>query len=122
MNFTVTLSDDKTYIIVRTFTATTHELRREYIKQGVALANKSGVNRFLVDVRQSPSSTNIIEDYQTAYELAPAAGLNYGARIAALISSGDASRQFMETVAVNAGYSVAQFTSESEAIKWLSRR
>ena len=120
MNYTVTLSDDETYINVRIFVPSTLELRREYLQTMADLANKNGLNRFLVDVRKSPSATNIIEDYQTAYELAHAAGLKCGTRIAALVSSGDASRQFVETAAVNAGYSVAQFKSESEAVEWLS--
>ena len=122
MNYDVSLSDDKSYINVRIFVPSTLELRREYLQKMAELANKNGVNRFLVDVSKSPSSTNIIEDYQTAYELAHAAGLKYGVRIAALVSSGDSSRQFVETAAVNAGYSVAQFTNKSDAIEWLSGR
>ena len=120
MDYEISLSEDKTYINVRIFVPSTLELRREYLQKMTKLAIQAGTNCFLVDVRQSPSSTNIIEDYQTAYELAHAAGLKYGTRIAALVSAGDASRQFVETAATNAGYSVAQFSNESKAVEWLS--
>ena len=120
MDYEVSLSEDKTYINVRIFVPSTLELRCEYLKKMADLANTNSVNRFLVDVRNAPSTTNIIEDYQTAYEVANTAGLKYGARIAALVSTDDASRQFVETAATNAGYSVAQFSDENEALEWLS--
>jgi hypothetical protein len=118
-DYDVSLADNKEYVVVRTFVPISLELRRVYLQAMVTLANKHKLNCFLIDISKAPSTSSILDDYQSVYEIARQVGLKTGARIAALVAPTDSSRQFVETAANNAGYLVKLFTDESVATDWL---
>ena len=118
-DYEVSLADNKEYVVVRTFVPISLELRRDYLQAMVTLANKHKLNCFLIDIRKAPSTSSILDDYQSVYEIARQVGLKTGVRIAALVTPTDSSRQFVETAANNAGFLVKIFTDESKATDWL---
>lgn len=79
-----------------------------------------GMDRFLFDLRAARNVESISASYQYAYRDMPAMQISRSARSAVLVSPGDHSHDFMETLCRNAGYNVSIFTNANEAVAWLN--
>ncbi|MBW1814413.1 MAG: hypothetical protein JRJ39_12290 [Deltaproteobacteria bacterium] len=66
------------------------------------LGGKLGINRYLVDVTESRNTDSVMESYDFAYEdMKNTEGIDLYARVALLVSPGDHSHDFIETVTTN---------------------
>ena len=97
----------------------TAELVLSFTKDAINTAGQHGSLRYLVDVRRAKNVTGTCDQYSLAYEEMERLGLDRASRIAVLISPGDTSHDFIETVFRNAGYDCQLFLEEGEADAWL---
>lgn len=114
-------SEDKKYIIQKVEGDITRELAMAYNQETHALGKELGINRFLVDVRESRNVSSVADNYEFAYkDMQKAPDIDRSARVAMLVSPGDHSHDFVETVARNSGLSVRIFTDLEAAINYLT--
>jgi hypothetical protein len=119
MKYTITLSDDGTYIRVRVFEAITGEFEKEFAETAIKEAKRHGIKKFLVDVRATSNIAATYEQVLFAYKDMDRLELDRISRIAILVDAGDQSHDFIETVLLNAGYNCRLFTDEDSALEWL---
>ncbi|PVV07783.1 MAG: hypothetical protein B6D77_13130 [gamma proteobacterium symbiont of Ctena orbiculata] len=98
----------------------TNELGRQCGRDAVELGERNNIKCYLFDLRGAPNIESIFNNYEFAYREMAEFSFPKNARSALLTDPGDKSHDFMETVFVNAGYSVRLFTDPDAASSWLS--
>jgi hypothetical protein len=83
------------------------------------MSRTSGIKRFLFDVRAARNTSNIIENYEFAYEHTNRMQLERNVHSAILVDPNDSSHDFVEITMRNAGFYVKLFRDEQAAINWL---
>lgn len=82
------------------------------------IRKETGVDKVLVDVREQTSMPEMSESFQIA------SSLPHSLRIALLFSEGQSTEEdirFVESIAASGGVAVQAFSSEDEALRWLSQ-
>lgn len=115
----IIISDNNKYIIVQVNENMTRILAERLGFEAVQLGSSKNITRFLYDLRNSRNTESINVNYIFANQDMKRLETNPNNMIAMLISAGDKSHDFIETVLRNAGYNVRIFEIESEAITWL---
>jgi hypothetical protein len=122
MKYTIKPSKDGKYIIL---TVVGEINRQSAMKQNLeahALGKKLGINRHLVDVTEARNTDSVAESYDFAYtDMKETEGIDIYARVATLVSPGDHSHDFIETVARNSGLNVKIFTDPDLARQFLTK-
>jgi hypothetical protein len=122
MKFEISISERKTYLNIRVKEVVTSDLFKEFIEKTANNSNKSGINKFLFDLRQAPNQTSPIVYYDFVYDKSRKLGFKLGSKHALLTSlenRGD--YHFVETILLNAGYQSKIFTNEKDAIEWIEK-
>jgi len=119
MNYSISISDNGKYIIVKILDSVTSELARLFSEDAKNLGNEKGIDRFLFDVRQSPNINSVLRNYIYVYSDMEKLELSKTARSAILTNPDDESHDFIETLSKSAGYNVRLFNNEKLAIDWL---
>ncbi len=120
MSYTITISENGKYIICRVTGPMTAEVAQEFAGEMDNLSRAKNIKRFLTDVREAPNISTINQNYEYAYQGMKDLKLQRGVRSAILVDPADTTHDFVETVAMNAGYNVRVFRDEHAAIAWLS--
>jgi hypothetical protein len=93
----------------------------EHNRESHALGRKLGIRRYLVDLRKSRNVESLLDGYQFAYQDMPQQPeIDRSARVAILVSPGDHSHDFIETVSRNSGLDVTLFRDYEQAIAHLT--
>jgi hypothetical protein len=121
MSYEISLSEDQSYICIRLDENITGDLQKAFAAESIALAQEHGISNFFADLRGISNNSPVIDQYQLSYKDLDLLHLDKSSRIAALVSSGDSSHNFIETVMRNAGYNFQLFTDEQQAIDWLGQ-
>jgi hypothetical protein len=122
MKFEISISERKTYLNIRVNKVVTPDLLKEFIEKTANNANKSGINKFLFDLRQAPNQTSPIVHYNLVYDKYRELGFKPGSKHALLVSLENRDDySFVETILVNAGYQSKIFTDEKDAIEWIEK-
>lgn len=120
MSYTIAPSSNGEYIIIRVLTDIDRELAMKFVVDANALGMRLGIRRYLVDVVQSRNVDSVIDQYDFAYtDMQQAARIDKEARVAVLTAPGDASHDFIEIVARNAGFAFRLFADPLEAEAFL---
>ncbi len=120
MGCEIKTSQDGKYIILTITGDLTGKMMMEYNLKAHSLGREQGINRFLVDVTKSRNVDPSYSNFSFArYDLNTTPGIDLSARIATLVSPGDKSHNFIETVSRNSGLDVTHFTDRHEAIHHL---
>jgi len=113
-------SKDRTHIVLTVVGEVAGQHMMKYIIEAHALGNEMGINRYLVDATGARNIDSIIGNYDFAYsDMKKTEGIDTLARVAALVSPGDKSHDFVETVLSNAGLSLKIFTDIDMALDYL---
>jgi hypothetical protein len=111
MNYTITPSVDGKYIILTVKEEINRKTAMQQNLEAHALGRKLGINRYLVDVTEARNTDSIQDSYDFAYkDMRETEDIDRLARIAVLVSPGDHSHDFIETVSRNTGLTVEIFT------------
>jgi hypothetical protein len=122
MKFEISISERKTYLNIRVNKVVTPDLLKEFIEKTANNSNKSGINKFLFDLRQAPNQTSPIVHYNLVYDKYRELGFKPGSKHALLVSLENRDDySFVETILVNAGYQSKIFTDEKDAIEWVEK-
>lgn len=122
MSHTIQVSEDNRYIVIIVKGEIT---RKDAVQQNLeahALGKKMGINKYLVDVTEARNIDSVQNNYDFAYtDMRHTEGIDKLARVAAIVSPGDHSHDFIETVSRNAGFNVTIFNDPEEAKQHLLR-
>jgi hypothetical protein len=120
MEFEISISKRNTYLNIHVKEAVTPDLLREFIEKTGNSSNKSGINKFLFDLRHAPNQTSTIFLYELVYDKYKELGFKPDSKHALLTSLEDRDGyHFVETILLNAGYQSKIFTDEKDAIEWV---
>jgi hypothetical protein len=120
MSYTINLSEDGRYIILKHWGEINGEIAMKRIQEAHKLGAELRVTRHLVDLTEARSIDSITKAYKYAYEDMKTIGLN--ACVAMLVSPEDHSHDFVETVLRNTGHDVTLFRDREAAINHLVKR
>jgi CBS-domain-containing membrane protein len=120
MSYTIKVSADGKYIILKHWGDINSEITTQRNLEAHALGAKLGISRHLVDVTEATHVDSATNTYKFAYDnMRTLPGINKKARVAVLVSPDDHSHDFVETVTRNAGQNVTLFRDRKAAIKHL---
>lgn len=121
MEWEVYLSDDSTYIIQKMKgMIDMHEVMIA-TKKAHQMGKELGIHHFLVDATESISQASVTDQYEFAYQGVTAPDMLRNVVVAALVSPGDHSHDFMETVARNSGTIYKIFDNLDKALEFLEQ-
>jgi len=119
-SYTISLSDDESYIIVKILGKQTAELAMKQNLEAHAFGDELGIGRYLVDATEAVNVDSTLENYSFAYtDMQTPTGINKAAIVALLVSPDDHSHDFIETVSRNVGLNVTIFRDRELAIHHL---
>ncbi|MDY0020055.1 MAG: hypothetical protein RBT47_08645 [Anaerolineae bacterium] len=119
MAYSITPSDDGKYIIMKVTGNFNRQLAMQYNLESHTLGKSLGINRYLVDLTEARNLNTTVEDYEFAYKDMKTPEIDRTAIVAVMVSPGDHSHDFIETVARNAGLNTRLFTDRDLAIRHL---
>jgi hypothetical protein len=120
MDYTITTSNDGTYIILKVKGNITRRTALQMNLEAHALGRQLQIRRYFVDVTEAKNTDVPLDDYELAYsDMRQTEGIDKQARVVALVSPNDHSHDFMETVSKNAGLHLKLFTDPDEAKRYL---
>ena len=119
MNFKITISENRKYIIGKVYGKLNKEIAQQLAKEYAKIIDSTGIKRILNDVRSSSNDMGTLNNYEYAYSVVNSLCLPRSIRAAIVSSEDDDSHDFQETVARNAGFNVKVFHSIEQAAKWL---
>jgi hypothetical protein len=121
MEYQITLSEDRRYIVITVRGDINRHSAMQINQEAHEMGRKIGVNRYLMDVRESRNTDSVVDQYEFAYrDMQCCEKIDRFARVAMLVSPEDHSHDFIATVCVNSGLNVAQFTDLQQAIHFLT--
>lgn len=122
MKYTITSSENNTYLHILVTEEVTAELLHEFISETANKSIEYGIDNFLFDLRLSANQANPSTHYEFVYKRSKELGFKPFSKHALLVNSKDIyDYSFVETVLLNAGYQSKMFADESAAIKWLEQ-
>ncbi len=120
MNYKTFLSENGKYAICEVTGLITQENALKFTEASNQFLRAANVKRLLTDVRNASNELGVVQNYSYAYQSMESLGLRKDIRAAILVDKDDSSHDFIETVALNAGYNVRIFRDEEAANSWLS--
>ena len=119
MDCDVYVAEDEQYLIVKVKAPMTVELGRRCGVDATALGEKTGIDRYLIDLRGSPNVEASTRNYEFANKDMRDFGYSRTARSALLTDSGGQSHDYIAGLMRTAGYDVRIFDDEQVSIDWL---
>ena len=111
MECRISLSEDRNYIVLKVTGSFTAQSFMKFIVESHRLGQEMDIHRYLVDATEARNVDSAFGNYKFAYEdMESTPGIDRLARVAGLVSPGDHSHDFVETVSTNAGMSLKLFT------------
>ncbi|MDD5454103.1 MAG: hypothetical protein PHW62_01190 [Candidatus Ratteibacteria bacterium] len=118
MDYEISLSEDKSIVLIRVKKHLTTQMALTFTKEAVGLAEKYKINRYLIDIRGIRNTWSVFETYQFAQDIN-----KYGRqrldKVALVIDPEDKTHTFLETALVNQNYNNYLFKDYDKAIAWL---
>lgn len=119
MSYKIILSANKKYITCHVNTPMTVELSHSMCKKKLELGRTSGINRYLMDVRNAPNISKVSENYQFCKHDILQYNPPKDAKAAILIDPDDRSHDFTEFAMQKSGFNIKIFEDFNEAVAWL---
>lgn len=122
MNYKIEKIKNEKYITLTVNGDINKQLAMQMNLEAHRLGKKLGINKYLVDLRESRNIDNTLEQYNFAYgDMSKEENIDRTARVATLVSPNDHSHDFIEIVARNSGLNVTIFRNIEEAKKHLEK-
>ena len=120
MDYSISVSEDRKYIFLKIKGDINKEAAMKQNKEAHLLGRKEGINKYLVDMRESRNTDTITEQYEFAYkDMHQADEIDNRALVVIVTAEGDTSHDFIETVTRNSGMKVRMFKSMDEALEYI---
>ena len=115
MPYTLSVSPDGAFIEMKIVGTIARESALEQNRAAHALGQETGIDAYLVDATEARNVDSPVDDYEFAHDDMTAPPFSRTARVAVLVSPGDRSHDFVETVLRNAGLDVTLFVDRAVA-------
>lgn len=123
MEYSINPSENRDYIILKVVGDFTAKAFMKCVVESHTLGKEMGIHCYLVDVTNARNIDSAFGNYEFAYsDMKMTEGTDPLARVAGLVSPGDHSHDFVETVSNNAGMSLRLFTDPAEAKSYLANK
>lgn len=120
MKYTLTPSDDNTYVILRFTGDITRLTVMQHIEQAHTLGERLGTNRFLLDLREATNTDSTTDQYEFVHrDMMQSKDIDVFARVAVLIDPENHSHDFLETVFRNVGFNLRLFNDREDALSFI---
>ena len=119
MPHNIAVSEDGSHIVVTVTGNVTRESAILFNTDAILACTRAGLNRILVDLIDARNVENPTENYLFANRDVFTLEIDLTNRVALLVSPGDHSHDFVETVSKNAGLNVTLFRDRVEALAFL---
>jgi len=120
MAYSIKPSKNQDYIVLKVVGNFKGQDMMKYIIESHALGKDLGINRYLVDVTEATNIDSLASNYNFAHaDFRKVEGIDIKARVAAIVSQGDHSHDFIETVLCNAGLPLKLFNDLDKALEYL---
>lgn len=119
MRYHSSLSADKHYVYTKITGLVDTASMLACVLDAHQLARQAGVTRYLMDLTEARNHLSVLENYHFAYRDMNHPDIDRLARVAMLVSVGDHSHDFLETLSRNNGRDVTIFTSREVAEQYL---
>lgn len=119
-DYVISIAENRNYIIIKYLVPMSTQVALTSGPELKQLSDENNIKRFLFDMRESPNIQSVTNNYLFAYQKIQTFDFPRNSLSAFLIKPLDHSHDFITTAFENAGYSVAKFVSENEAIEWLN--
>jgi len=121
MDYEIYPSDNGQYIVLEVHGEINREIAMQQNLEAHSLGKELGISRYLVDVRSAVNTDRFLDKHEFAYkDMVQTEGIDKGAVVATVVSEGDSSHDYIETVSRNAGFNVTMFTDIEEAKAFLT--
>lgn len=121
MKYTISPSDDGTYIILKFTGEISRHTSMEHILEAHAMGKKLGTNGFLLDLTEATNIDSTTDQYEFVHrDMLKSEDVDTYARVAVLVHPEDNSHDFIETVFRNVGFNLRLFQNRAEALKFLT--
>ena len=120
MDYKISVAENRNYIIIKYYVPISTEISLKSGPELMRYATENDIKRFLFDMRESPNIQSVTENYYFANQDIQTFNFPRSSVSAFVIQPLDNSHNFITTAFKNAGYTVAQFANEDEAVKWLN--
>lgn len=121
-NYQIRPSEDRTYILLKVVGEFTAKRFMTCILETHARGQELGIHNYLVDATEAKNIDTVLGNYEFAYsDIQTTEGIDPLAVVAGVVSEGDHSHDFVETVSNNAGKHLKLFTDFNQAVDYLKR-
>ena len=121
MEYEISVDEKGGYINIVVTGNMTNKFAMEINIRAHELGRKTNIGRFLMDLRQSRNTDDVIQNYNFAYkDMKVDDRIDRKAIVALLVSPDDNSHDFIETVSINTGLNVRKFTDSKKAKEYLA--
>jgi hypothetical protein len=123
MECSTKVSEDREYIFLKVVGDFTAKDMMKCVVESHMLGQQLGIHCYLVDVTNARNIDSAMGNYEFAYsDMKTTEGVDPLARVAGLVSPGNHSHDFVETVSANSGMDLKLFTDLAEAIDYLKKK
>jgi hypothetical protein len=119
MSYSITVSENKDYIIVKVVGDISRVLAIAYNLEAHALGWQLGIRHFLLDFSECRNSDTVLRNYKYVNEDMQNPGINQQACTVMLVSPGDHSHDFVEALFRSKGSDVTLFHDRDMAVRSL---
>lgn len=118
MAIEISVATSGKYLVSRVTGEINTEIAIEMAVQTERVSQQTGIADRLVDLRGTPNTQSIVQNYDFAYKELEEI-IDRGTKAAVLVSPGDDSHDFIMNAVRNAGFNGRKFTDEAAAVEWL---
>ena len=119
MEFETSVADSRKYLVCRVTSPITLDVAHRMAKAMNDLANETGIDGRLIDVRAATNVMSVINNYDLAYKDLDDFKIDRSVKVASLCNPDDSSQEFVHNAIRNAGFNLRVFTEEAPAVAWL---
>jgi hypothetical protein len=122
MDFEVSVSESGKYLFCRVHVPITIEVAHNMALALNRLADETGIDDRLIDVRGLTNMMSVITNYDLAYKDMDELKIARSTKVASLVDRGDSSQEFVHNAIRNAGFNLRVFYDKASAIEWLEKQ
>lgn len=116
MAYSITVSDDGKYIILKATGPISRQVALEYHLEAHALGRERGLDRFLLDFTECHNTDTVLRNFKYVYDDMQNPGIIQTACTSLLVSPADHSHDFIEALFRDAGADFTLFHDRSLAV------
>ena len=118
-DYRITVDGNRRIITIHYLVPMTTAIALESGPELMRVANENNIRKFLFDMRESTNIQSVAHNYFFANKDIQTFSFPRNSISAFLVHPSDHSHDFVTTAFMNAGYQVAKFVNEEEALQWL---